>query len=131
MPQLIENETSLFAALEADKIRRSDRHELLTLLLPAIAEEVTAALAAANLQMPIFLTVPTSGDTVATLATPHDPSGEDWVKVCELVREIVGARAGIEKLGTRPVPCVAAGMPMGAADLTCEVSQPGSGISEA
>ena len=57
MPQIVE--------LQREIIRQS---------LDDIVAEVGAALRSAHLDFPVFLTVPNSGESLATMACPLDPS---------------------------------------------------------
>jgi hypothetical protein len=43
-------------------------------VMDAIALEVGVALRDARLEFPVYLTVPRAGDSLATIATPLDPS---------------------------------------------------------
>jgi hypothetical protein len=94
-----------------------ERREQLKLSLDQIAAEITVVLKDEGFGFPIFLTVPSSGEATMTIATPLDPSDEDWARATEIVCRLVGARIGSQGLRSRPVPCAASGMPMGAADL--------------
>lgn len=118
MPQLIEDEHTLLEAIAADTVRRAEQRERIILVLPGIAAEVTTALSAAGLSIPVFLTIPMSGDSIVTFATPLDPVDHDWNRACELIRGIVGKTVGIENLITREIACTPAGMQTGAADPT-------------
>ena len=85
--------------------------------LDEIASEVGTALGEAGLTCPVYLTVPTSGP-LATVATPIDAPDADWSRVVAIVCEIIGKRAGIEKLHGRELRCAMANATMGAADVT-------------
>jgi hypothetical protein len=86
-------------------------------LLDAIASEVTTALQETGLTMPIFFTVPSAGDALLIYATPLDPSDSDWLRAGEIVIDIIGNKIDGVKLRHRELPCAAAGVMMGAADL--------------
>jgi hypothetical protein len=88
------------------------------LILPQIASEVTTAIRAANLAIPIFFTIPSSGDALLTFATPLDPTDVDWDRTTEIIREILETKTGVGKLVARPVHCISAGIPIGVADVT-------------
>ena len=87
--------------------------------LPEVAAEATAALNDAGLSMPLFFSVPSSGEALATFAMPGDPCEEDRQRACDIIARIVGGRLGIEGLWANALPCVASGVHnMGAADIT-------------
>ena len=62
MPQLVEPTTP------------DAQREIIRQSLDEIAAEVATALRDAHLDFPVFLTVPNSGDSLATMACPLDPS---------------------------------------------------------
>ena len=120
MPQLIEPKDLPHHAIDnydsADDWRSIQR-ERLTLLLDAIASEVTTALQETGLTMPIFFTVPSTGDALLIYATPLDPSDSAWLRAGEIVIDIIGDKIDGVSLRHRELPCAAAGVMMGAADL--------------
>ena len=75
MPQIVESQREI--------IRQS---------LDEIATEVATALRDAHLDFPVFLTVPNSGEFLATMACPLDPSDGDWSHASAIVCRIVGQR---------------------------------------
>src|SRR6476659_2152125 len=96
MPQLVEP-TSPDAQREI--IRQS---------LDEIAAEVGTALCEAHLAFPVFLTVPNSGESLATMACPLDPSDADWSRASAIVCRIIGQRLGDARLCGRPMICALA-----------------------
>jgi hypothetical protein len=82
--------------------------------------EIGDRLRQVGLHSPIFLTVPLSGDAIVTIATPLDPSDEDWSHVGEIVRTTVSERLGGLNLQGREMICAMANSPMVAADLTTD-----------
>jgi hypothetical protein len=48
-----------------------------------------------GLTCPLFLTVPNSGNSLATVAAPIDPPDEDWSRVAAIVCQIIEDRLGI------------------------------------
>jgi hypothetical protein len=72
----------------------------------------------------VFFTVPYSGKALMTLATPLDPSDEDWSRVTQIVCGIIGNRVDMKQLYSRPLPCAATSMSMGAADVSPASSKP-------
>jgi hypothetical protein len=97
---------------QRDKVRKS---------LDEITNEIGMALRDAGLTFPIYITVPTSGNSLAMTATPLDPSDADWEQARIIVNEIIEKTIGCGKLRARELTCaVANAAPMTAADLTAE-----------
>lgn len=110
MPQLIEPTTP-----EAQR-------EVIRLALDEIAAEVATALRDAHLDFPVFLTVPNYGDSLATMASPLDPSAEDWSHASAIVCRIIGQRLGDARLSGRSLHCAVANAAMGAAHVIPETA---------
>ena len=108
MPQLVEPTTP-----EAQR-------EIIRQSLDEIAAEVATALRDAHLDFPVFLTVPNSGNSLATMACPLDPSDEDWSHASAIVCRIIGQRLGDAPLHGRPLHCAVANATMGAAEVTAD-----------
>jgi hypothetical protein len=85
--------------------------------LNEIAAEVGAALRDAHLDFPVYLTVPNSGDAVATVACPLDPTDEDWSQASAIVCRVMGKRLGDVKLQSNGLICAVAGPKMSAGDV--------------
>jgi hypothetical protein len=96
------------------------QREIIRLALNEIAAEVATSLRAANLDFPVFITVPNSGDSLATMACPIDPSDEDWAHASAIVCRIIGQRLGDAPLHGKPMHCAVANATMGAADVTAD-----------
>jgi hypothetical protein len=89
--------------------------------LSKITAELNSALVAAGLAYPIYLCVPTTGDALVTFACPLDPNNdEEWDRITQIVREIVGKEIGSTRLTARALCCSMAGTTMAAADVTVE-----------
>ena len=58
---------------------------ILTKSIDDIAGEVGIALRDAGLHFPVYIIVRSSGDSLATIATPVDPSNADWDHATALV----------------------------------------------
>ena len=108
MPQLIEPTTP------------DAQREIIRQSLDEIAAEVATALRDAHLDFPVFLTVPNSGDSLATMACPLDPSDGDWSHASAIVCRIIGQRLGDARLRGRPLHCAVANATMGAADVMAD-----------
>ena len=112
MPQIVE-QTSTNDGREAQR-------EIIRLALDEIATEVGTALRDAHLDFPVFLTVPNSGESLATMACPLDPSDADWSHASALVCSIIGQRLGDVRLCGRPLQCAVANATIGAADVVAD-----------
>jgi hypothetical protein len=73
-----------------------------------IADEIGMALRDANLRLPVYFTVPSSGDSLASRATPLDPSDDDWERATAIACEVIGRWLGVEKPRSRPMICAIA-----------------------
>ena len=98
------------------------QREIIRQSLDEIAAEVATALRDAHLDIPVFLTVPNSGDSLATMACPIDPSDGDWSHASAIVCRIIGQRPGDARLSGRPLHCAVANATMGAADVIPETA---------
>ena len=108
MPQLVEPTTP------------DAQREIIRLALDEIAAEVGTALRDAHLDFPVFLTVPNSGDSLATMACPLDPSDGDWSHASAIVCRIIGQRLGDVRLRGRALHCAVANATMGAAEVMAD-----------
>ena len=108
MPQLIEPTTP------------DAQREIIRQSLDEIAAEVGTALRDADLDFPVYLTVPTSGDSLATMACPLDPSDSNWSHASAIVCRIIGRRLGDARLRGRSLHCAVANATMGAAEVTAD-----------
>ena len=109
MPQLIEPTTP------------DEQREVIRQSLDEIAAEVATSLRDAHLDFPVFLTVPNSGDSLATMASPLDPSDSEWSHASAIVCRIIGQRLGDARLHGRPLHCAVANATMGAADVMADL----------
>ena len=117
MPQLIEDDYDITDAIEAERTCRAERRQKMISCLNEIAAEATTALTDAGLCMRVFFSVPSSGEALATFATPGDPSDADWRRASVIICGLVARKLGIEGLRTNELPCAASGVHMGAADI--------------
>src|ERR1700693_4809153 len=101
------------------------QREVIKLALDEIAAEVATALRDAHLDFPVFLTVPNSGESLATIACPLDPSDTEWSHASAIVCRIIGQRLGDARLHGRPLHCAVANATMGAADVIPEARSEG------
>ena len=96
------------------------QREIIRQSLNEIAAEVATALRDARLDFPVFLTVPNSGNSLATMACPLDPSDSDWSHASAIVCRIIGQRLGDVRLRGRPLHCAVANAKIAAADVTSD-----------
>ena len=94
-----------------------------------IAAEVGTALREAHLDFPVFLTVPNSGESLATMACPLDPSDSDWSHASAIVCRIIGQRLGDVRLRGRALHCAVANATMGAADVMADDGERGMTVA--
>jgi hypothetical protein len=98
--------------------RIEGKREIIRQALDDIAQEVGKRLREACLDVPVFLTIPSSGNAIVTMATPLDPQEEVWASVTAIVRRVVSDRLDGMLLQSHAAPCAMAGTAMSAADLT-------------
>ena len=99
------------------------RRVVIKSVLDEIATEVGDALRNARLDFPVYLTVPNSSDTLATIVCPHDPTDEDWLQASEIVCRIIGKRFGNVRLRTRELVCAVANETIAATEVAGEPLQ--------
>jgi hypothetical protein len=85
--------------------------------LDAIANDVSMALRDAGSRFPVFLTVPSTGSSVATIATLLDPTDDDWQRASEIVCQTIAERLGCGSLRGRELTCAVANSAIAAADV--------------
>jgi hypothetical protein len=108
------DQSSTAERLEGDReILRASLHE--------IAAEVGRSMRDADLNFPLGLTVPASGNALITLLTSDDPSSVDWLSAIRMVHEVVAKRLGGIKLCSKELQCAMANSTMTAVDLTADV----------
>jgi hypothetical protein len=95
------------------------QREIIRSNITEIAADIGMAMRDASLHFPVFMTVRDTGDSLATIATPLDPSDDDWERASEIVREIMGKKIGGGRLRSRKLLCVVANAtPMSASEVT-------------
>jgi hypothetical protein len=106
----------------AKKSSTDDRIEedrgIISQSLVEIAAEVGGALRDAGLSYPVYLCCPLSGNALVTLATPVDPSDNDWSLATEIVKQIISKRLDGIGLRSHDQECAIASATMGAAEIT-------------
>jgi hypothetical protein len=106
--------------ISADNAIEAQR-EVIRLALDDIAVQVGTALREAGLDFPVYLTVPGSGTSLATLACALDPSDEEWTRATEIVCRIIGQRLGDIRLRGRSIASAVANAAMAVAEVTLDV----------
>jgi hypothetical protein len=109
-----------------DQMASADSHcefqrAIIRPVLNDIATELGSALRAASLEFEVFMTVPNSGKAIATLATPDDPTDDDWSEVAAIACRMIGRRLGDIRLHGRPLSCAMASSSMIATEVTADV----------
>ena len=66
---------------------------------------------------PIYMTVPSNGLSLVTIASPADPSDDEWNRMTRVACQIVGKKLGIT-LCNRELLCAAINAKMSATDMT-------------
>jgi hypothetical protein len=104
------------------QIDLDDQREIIRSNLTEIAADIGMVMRDAGLSFPVFLTVRDSGDSLATMATPLDPSDQDWQRasaiVCQIMERKIGGDAKLRGWGL--VCAVANAAPMSAAEVTTD-----------
>jgi hypothetical protein len=75
------------------------------------------ALRDAGLAFPVFLAVPSSGNSLASIATQVDPMDDEWRHALEIACLIIAKRLGCGKLRGRELTCAVANCAIAAADV--------------
>ena len=70
--------------------------------------EIGVALREAHLDFPVYVAIPNSGESLATMACPLDPSDGDWSHASAIVCRIIRQRLGDVRLRGRPLHCAVA-----------------------
>jgi hypothetical protein len=95
-----------------------EQREIIRHSLHEIVNDIGMAMRDAGLHFPVFMTARDSGDSLAMIATPLDPSDDDWSRASEIVCEIMGQKIGGGRLRSRELLCaVANAAPMSAAEV--------------
>jgi hypothetical protein len=96
------------------------RRAIIRPMLDAIAFDIGMELRDAHLDFPVYITVPSSGRSIATIATPLDPSTEDWAYAMAIACRIIEKQLDDVRLRSRPLACAMANARIGAADVCAD-----------
>jgi hypothetical protein len=70
--------------------------------LDAVSSDIGMAMRDAGLgAIPVFILVPNSGNAVATVMTPLDPTEEVWARIMEIACRVIQEKIGSGRLHTR------------------------------
>jgi hypothetical protein len=97
--------------------------EIIRNSLNEITNEVGIRLRKSSLNLPVFLTVPSSGKAMMMIATPidaEDDTGGEWFRITEIIREVISERLDGVKLRGQDLPCAMVNTTMSAAEVTVE-----------
>jgi hypothetical protein len=99
---------------------RLDAHrDIIRQSLDAISNDIGTAMRDVGLTFPLYITVRNSGDSLVTIATPLDPSDEQWQHAREIVCRTLEERIGRGRLQGRELACAIANAgAINAADVT-------------
>ena len=101
-----------------DDTRIEYQRDIIRHSLPELVNDIGMAMRDAGLHFPVFMTVRDSGDSLATIATPLDPSDQDWQRASAIVCQIMEQRIGGGRLRGQELVCaVANSPPMSAAEV--------------
>jgi hypothetical protein len=70
----------------------ASQREIIRQSLDEIASDIGMALRDVGITFPVFITARNSGDSLATIATPLDPSDHDWERATAIVCQIIGKK---------------------------------------
>ena len=96
------------------------RREIIRQSLDEIAVEVSHGLRDADISYPVYLVVPSSGNAIVSMVTPANPNDPDWIKIGDIVREVVSERLDGMELRSVELPCTMVNASMGAAEITAD-----------
>ena len=100
------------------RTRSETRRDVIRRSLNEIAAELSEQLRQVELCHPVYLVVPSSGDSLVSMMTPLDPSDDVWSRVGTIVQDIVSSRLDGVVLRVAEMPCTTAEAAMGAAEIT-------------
>jgi hypothetical protein len=76
--------------------------------LDAIVNDIGMRMRDVGLTFPVYITVRNSGDALVTIATPLDPSDEQWQQASAIVCRTLEERVGCDPLRGRELACAIA-----------------------
>jgi hypothetical protein len=95
------------------------QREIIRQSLDPIINDIGMAMRDVGLTFPVYITVRNSGDALVTMATPIDPSDEEWQQAMAIVCRTLAERVGCDRLRGRELACAIANAgAINAADVT-------------
>jgi hypothetical protein len=89
--------------------------------LDAVINDIGMAMRDVGLTFPVYITVRNSGDALVTIASPLDPSDEQWQQASAIVCRSLEERVGCGRLRGRELACAIANAGViNAADVTAD-----------
>jgi hypothetical protein len=89
--------------------------------LPELVNDIGMRTRDEGLHFPVYITVRDHGDSLATIATPLDPSGDDWSRATAIVCQVIQKKTGTDGLRWRELLCaVANAAPMSAVEVAAK-----------
>ena len=86
-----------------------------------IINDIGMAMRDVGLTFPVYITVRNSGDALVTIASPLDPSDEQWQRAVAIVCRTLEERVGCGRLQGRELACAIANAgAINAADVTAD-----------
>jgi hypothetical protein len=105
--------------LSPDPIRNAKRQSIRD-SLDQIVSEIHTAVVEAGLDYPIYVSVPSSGNSLLTIITPLDPTDGEWDRISQIACDIVAKKTGAERMASRPIACAMAGAKMGSVEVVSD-----------
>ena len=84
------------------------QRETMRASLNEIASDIGMAMRDEGLTFPVYITVRDTGDSLATIATPLDPSEEDWHRASAIFCRVIEKMIGCGPLHGRVLTCAIA-----------------------
>jgi hypothetical protein len=100
-------------------IRLDAQRDIIRQSINEIANDIGMAMRDVGLTFPLYITVPNSGDALVTIASPLDPSDDQWQQASGIVCRIIQEKVGCGRLRGRELACAIANAgTINAADVT-------------
>ena len=97
------------------------QRDIIRQLLNEIVNDIGMAMQDVGLTFPVYITVRNSGDALVTIASPLDPSDDQWKQASAIVCRTLEERVGCGRLQGRELACAIANAgAINAADVTAD-----------
>ena len=84
------------------------QREIIRASLNEIANDIEMTMRDAGLTFPVYITIRNTGDSLAMIATPLDPSDEDWHHAWSIVCRVIEKKIGCGPLRSKELACAIA-----------------------